>query len=240
MSTLKEILRHGLTEMGLARDDSVLDRLELFSQRLLETNQVMNLTAITEPTEVAQLHLLDSAAVLLCKNIPGARVIDVGTGAGFPGLPIKLLEPSLDLTLFDSLQKRLDFLSGVCRELALTGVLCLHGRAEEAGHDPALREQFDVAVSRAVARLDLLCELCLPFVSPQGRFLAMKAEDSQPELEAALPVAERLGGRLENTLSYTIPGTEIRRRIYVFRKETPTPETFPRRWAKLKKIYGAT
>ena len=166
---MEAILRQGLAALGLPQD--AVPQLIAFSDRLLETNKVMNLTAITEPEEVARLHFLDSAALLTLADFRGKTVVDVGTGAGFPGMPLRLIEPSLRLTLLDSLGKRITFLQGCCDALGLTDVRCVHARAEEfAG---AQRENYDIAVSRAVANLRLLSELCLPLVKVGGQFLAM-------------------------------------------------------------------
>ena len=144
-----------------------------YGDLLIETNKVMNLTAITDPEDVATLHFLDSAALLTLESFSGKSVVDVGTGAGFPGLPLRVLEPSIRLTLLDSLNKRIQFLETVCRELDLPDVACVHARAEEFAAEH--RETFDLAVSRAVAALPVLCELCLPLVKPGGKFLAMKS-----------------------------------------------------------------
>ncbi len=195
----------------------------------------MNLTAITQPRDVATLHMLDCAPLLDCGRMEGKTLIDVGTGAGFPGMVLKVLCPTLSVTLLDSLQKRLSWLDTVAAELSLSGVVTLHGRAEEAGHDPALRERFDFASARAVADLRLLCELCLPFVKVGGRFLAMKSVDCDQELELARPAVDKLGGRVTGCYDYQIPHTEVRHRVVVVEKTSPTPAQYPRRWAKMQK-----
>lgn len=148
---------------------------------------------------------------------------------------LKILAPSLRLTLLDSLNKRLDWLGGLCGALGLDGVSTLHARAEEAGHNPILREQFDYATARAVASLDVLCELCLPFVTPGGTFLAMKGRDCGGELQNAAPAIRELGGELERCWDYAIPGTDVIHRVVVIRKTAPTPGRYPRRWAKIQK-----
>ena len=163
------LLREGLRELGL--DESRAEMLERFAGLLLEKNEVMNLTAITEPTAVAQLHLLDSAALTQFADLSGKTVVDVGTGAGFPGMPLRILKDDFDLTLLDSLGKRIAWLSEVCGVLGLERVECVHARAEEFA--AARRESYDLAVSRAVAQLNMLCELALPLVKVGGRFLAM-------------------------------------------------------------------
>ncbi len=228
---MEQILREGLAALSLPTDAAV--PLMAFSARLLETNKVMNLTAITEPEDVARLHLLDCAALLNITDFRGKRVVDVGTGAGFPGMPLRILEPDFDLTLLDSLGKRIAFLQRVCDEMGLQRVTCVHARAEEfaAKH----REQYDIATSRAVAALNVLCELTLPLVKVGGRFLAMKAVDSDDEIRAAKSAVAQLGGKVEDIRDYTIPGTDITHRVVVIGKVKPTPDAFPRAFAKIKK-----
>ena len=204
-----------------------------FSHRLLEKNRVMNLTAITAPADVARLHLLDCAALLSHYDLQGKTGVDVGTGAGFPGMVLRLLEPEYRLTLLDSLGKRIDWLREVCGEMGLGDVECVHARAEEfAG---AKREQFDVATSRAVAQLSVLCELALPLVKVDGVFLAMKSVDTDGELSAARGAIAQLGGKVEEIWDYVIPTTDIVHRIVAIRKVRPTPAQFPRTFAKIKK-----
>ena len=228
---MEQILREGLAALSLPTDAAV--PLMAFSAQLLETNKVMNLTAITEPEDVARLHLLDCAALLNITDFRGKRVVDVGTGAGFPGMPLRILEPDFDLTLLDSLGKRIAFLQRVCDEMGLQRVTCVHARAEEfaAKH----REQYDIATSRAVAALNVLCELTLPLVKVGGRFLAMKAVDSDEEIRAAKSAVAQLGGKVEDISDYTIPGTDITHRVVVIGKVKPTPAAFPRAFAKIKK-----
>ena len=175
---MRESLTRGLTQLGLSPD--AVPQLEAYAAALLEKNRVMNLTAITAPQDVATLHLLDCAALLTMADLRGKRVIDVGTGAGFPGMVLRILEPDFDLTLLDSLGKRIDFLKEVCSQLGLARVDCVHARAEEyaAGH----RQQYDIAASRAVANLNVLCELALPLVKVGGQFLAMKSVSSDDEI----------------------------------------------------------
>ena len=158
---------------------------------------------------------------------------DVGTGAGCPGLPVRILEPSIRLTLLDALQKRITFLQGVCDDLGLDDVACVHGRAEEFAQ--AHRESFDLVTSRAVADLQLLSELCLPLVKPGGAFLAMKSVECGPELERAAHAIELLGGRVERTADYQIPGTEVVHRLVIIKKVAQTPKKYPRAFAKIKK-----
>lgn len=228
---MEAFLRRGLQELGLSEDG--VPSLLQYAEMLVERNKVMNLTAITDPLEIAALHFLDSAALLSLADFSKKRVVDVGTGAGFPGLPLRILEPSIKLTLVDSLNKRIGFLTEVCQRLRLDDVLCIHSRAEEfaAGQ----REQFDVAVSRAVAQLPVLAELCLPLVRPGGEFLAMKSVDSDEELQSAGHALEILGGKVKSVKSYVIPGTNRCHRLIVIQKVKKTPEKYPRTFAKIKR-----
>ena len=228
---MEQRLQAGLTALGLPAEG--VPSLLRYGELLVETNKVMNLTAITDPEEIASLHFLDSAALLTLEDFRNKSVVDVGTGAGFPGLPLRILEPTIRLTLLDSLGKRIQFLNRVCQELDLTDVACVHGRAEEFAAEH--RESFDLAVSRAVAALPVLCELCLPLVRPGGKFLAMKSVDSNQELEAAKHAIETLGGAVSGVWDYEIPGTEVRHRLILVEKVKKTPEKYPRMFAKIKK-----
>ena len=231
MKTTESLLQQGLQAYGL--DSTKTPDLLTFAQMLLEKNKVMNLTAITEPTDVAQLHLLDCAAVLTLADLKEKTVVDVGTGAGFPGMPLQILEPTAKLTLLDSLNKRIGFLQEVCDALGLTHTRCVHARAEEYARNH--REQFDFATSRAVAALNVLCELALPMVKVGGAFLAMKSVDSDEELRQAKSAIAQLGGSVESVQDYTIPGTQIRHRLITIRKVKPSPASFPRAFARIKK-----
>ena len=228
---MESILREGLEALSLPTEG--IPALLRYWELLAEKNKVMNLTAITDPAEAARLHFLDSAALLALADLRGKTVVDVGTGAGFPGLPLKILEPSIQLTLLDAQRKRVDFLREVCGELGLKDVECVHGRAEEFAQQH--RETFDLAVSRAVAALPVLAELCLPLVKPGGQFLAMKSVDSNEELNASGRAAAMLGGRLEKPLDYVISGTNIPRRLVILTKIEETPKKYPRTFAKIKK-----
>ena len=234
---MEEIITSGLREMGLEGrvPDDAPSRLARYGRLLLEKNQVMNLTAIREADQVARLHMLDCAALLLCADLHGKRLIDVGTGAGFPGLVLKILVPDLEVTLLDSLNKRLDWLEEVASALSLSGVRTIHGRAEELSALPDWRESFDAATARAVADLRALSELCLPFVRVGGMFLAMKSVDCDAERAAAAHALRQLGGQERPAFDYPIPGTNISHRIVVVEKSSPTPKGYPRRWAKIQK-----
>lgn len=228
---MEAILREGLAALSLPTEN--IPALLRYWELLAEKNKVMNLTAITDPEEAARLHFLDSAALLALADLRGKTVVDVGTGAGFPGLPLKILEPSIRLTLLDAQRKRVDFLREVCAGLGLSDVECVHARAEEFAAER--RESFDIAVSRAVASLPVLAELCLPLVKTEGKFLAMKSVDTNEELNAARRAVNLLGGRLEKPQDYVISGTDIPRRLVILTKIGETPKKYPRMFAKIKK-----
>lgn len=230
---MKEILREGFSELGFVPHEKAFDRLETYFEYLEERNKVMNLTAISGREAVARLHFLDCAALLTACEFKNKRVIDVGTGAGFPGMVLKIAEPEMNLTLLDSLNKRIDFLSETCGKLELDDVTCTHARAEEAPQD--YRGAFDIATSRAVARLNVLCELCLPFLKVGGTFVAMKGPDCEDELKEAENAMHILGAKLKEVKSYTVPGTDITHTAVVIEKIKPTHPKYPRKWAQIKK-----
>lgn len=228
---MRPVLEAGLPALGL--DTAALPALERFGSMLLQRNRVMNLTAITEPKDVAALHLLDSLELIPLAGLESGAVVDVGTGAGFPGLPLAVMQPRLQVTLLDSLGKRVDFLRDVCAALGLTNAECVHGRAEEFA--ARRREAYDWAVSRAVAALPVLCELCLPLVKVGGRFLAMKSSHSEAEIEQAKGAVRTLGGQIAWIKDYTIPTTEVVHRVICVEKVSRTPAKYPRRFAQIKK-----
>lgn len=228
---MRPVLEAGLPALGL--DPAAIPALERFARMLLQRNQVMNLTAITEPGDVAALHLLDSLELIPLAGLESGAVVDVGTGAGFPGLPLAVMQPRLQVTLLDSLGKRVDFLREVCAALGLTNAECVHARAEEFA--ARRREEYDWAVSRAVAALPVLCELCLPLVRVGGHFLAMKSSHSEAEIERARGAVETLGGQIAWMRDYTIPTTEVVHRVICVEKVSGTPAKYPRRFAQIKK-----
>jgi len=230
---LETLLQKGFEELGLTADGQALSRYRTYFEYLEEMNKVMNLTAISGEQDVGQLHFLDCAAIAAHFPLSGKWLIDVGTGAGFPGLALKIACPEIGLTLLDSLDKRINFLKSCCDKLGFEDVVCLHARAEEAPKD--MRESFDYATSRAVARLNLLSELCLPLVKVGGYFVAMKGPDCQEEVNEAGRAIALLGGKLEKRIDYSIPGTDVVHSLVVIKKEKPTPPKYPRRWAQIKK-----
>ena len=229
---LEETLMRGFEAMHLPCDARALERFRIYYDLLEEKNRVMNLTAISGEDESATKHFLDSAAPALRFSLSGARVIDVGSGAGFPGLPLKILFPDMRLALLDAQQKRVDFLAEVCAALGFSDVQCLHARAEESA---LLREAFDFALARAVARLNLLAELCLPFVRVGGAFLALKGPAVTEELAEAARAVKTLGAQTEEVFDYAVPDEALRHNIVILRKTAPTPKQYPRRFAQIKK-----
>lgn len=230
----KTLLCQGLARLNVPYTQQAVDKLSLYCDRLLEKNQVMNLTAITDPAEVVKLHFLDSAALLPSKALGGRKIIDVGTGAGFPGLVLKILDPTIRLTLLDSLGKRITWLTELCQALDLPDVVLIKGRAEELSHRKAHREAYDVAVSRALAAMPMLSELCLPYVKPGGLFLAMKSNKTDEEIAAAEEIVHTLGGEKPFVMDYVVPGTEVYHRVVTVFKSRPTPGAYPRKWTKIK------
>lgn len=228
---MTELLKNGFSAMKLSVSDAQIAQLEDFTARMLETNKVMNLTRITDPKEIAEKHLLDCASLLQAADFSKKSVVDVGCGAGFPGMPLHILCPSCELTLLDSLGKRIRFLQGCIDAMNLSDIEAVHARAEEfaAKH----REQYDFAVSRAVAQLNVLAELSLPLVKQGGAFIAMKSKDTYEELERAKKAIRLLGGEIEKIIDYTIPHTEITHRLVVIRKKNHTPKQYPRPFRKI-------
>lgn len=227
---MESTVREGLCALSLPTEAAA--KLSRYGELLIEKNKVMNLTAITEPKDVATLHFLDCAALLTLTNFKGRKVADIGTGAGFPGMVLKIVEPEMDITLLDSLNKRIDFLKEVCAELSVDAD-CVHGRAEEFAAEH--RESYDIVTSRAVANLRMLSELCLPLVKVGGYFLAMKSVESDGEIDEAKKAIATLGGRVEKCVDYAIPATDVRHRLVFVQKVAETPKKYPRAFAKIKK-----
>lgn len=230
----RDILKQGAAAFGVTLDDRALDRFEQYCSCLLEWNQKINLTAIKGPEEVAVKHFVDSVALLsIFTPKKGAKVIDIGTGAGFPGVPIHIVRPDVKLTLLDSLNKRLIFLKELLGRLALSARL-EHVRAEEGGKKPELREKYDWAVSRAVANMRLLAEYCLPYVRVGGTFTAMKGPDVEQELGEAREAIGLMGGKVERVERFALPDGSGRS-VVVIQKEKPTPAAYPRHGSKIAK-----
>lgn len=226
---MKKTLIAGLPALGLTLTDETADRLVAFGDAVIRQNAVMNLTAITEPTQVARLHLLDSLSLLSLEDLSGKKMIDVGCGAGFPGVPVKIACPDVKLTLLDSLGKRMNWLSEILPTLSVDAQ-CVTARAEE--FVTQCRESYDVATSRAVARLNILLELTAPYVKVGGKVLAMKGSAAQEELAEAKNAINKLGLKLERVAEF--PVDDGVHTVLVFKKVAHTPPQYPRRYAKIK------
>lgn len=233
MNDFRKVLLSALSDFDITLDETAVGRLCRYYELLIEWNEKMNLTALTSPEDVALKHFADSLMLLRYINIDkDARVIDVGTGAGFPGMVLKIARPDIRLTLLDSLQKRLSFLEEVCRELGFDDVELIHSRAED-GSRTDLRDSFDIAVSRAVASLNTLCEYDMPYVKVGGRFIAMKGKEAAEEIISAQTAIETLGGRLSAKHDFVL-GIAGERSIIEIEKLAPTPDTYPRKSKQIK------
>lgn len=217
---------------GLALTDEMYRRFDEYAELLVSWNEIINLTAITDAQGITEKHFLDSTAVFKYDIIPqNSSVIDVGTGAGFPGIPMKIYRDDLKLTLLDSLNKRVGFLSEVSDSLSL-GAACIHSRAEDGAKKPELREQFDIATARAVASLPVLCEYCLPYVKVGGKFVALKGPNE--DVKDSYTAYRTLGAEVENVIEYQLPCGD-KRQIIVYRKVKETPKKYPRNPSQISK-----
>lgn len=231
---MKKFLKNYFEKLNIKLNEKQLSQFEVYKNLLVEWNKVMNLTGITEDKEVVIKHFADSVMPLCYYNFKDKSVIDVGTGAGFPGLPLKLAEPSIDLVLLDSLKKRINFLMEVGKNCDISAEY-IHGRAEELGQDNELREKFDIAVSRAVAPLNVLCEYDLPFVKIGGYFIALKGPNSYEEVKLCDNALSELGGKISEIKEVVLPDTDLKHNIVVIEKISETPNKYPRRAKKIER-----
>jgi 16S rRNA (guanine(527)-N(7))-methyltransferase RsmG len=236
IATFQAVLAEGAALLGFRVTDEQKAAFGVIVDRLTEWNGRMNLTAVRAPGDIAVKHILDSMTCLAAAPFPhGARLLDVGTGAGFPGLALKVMRPDLRLAVLDSTRKKLDFVQCIADEMGWTDTHVLCGRAEDVGHLPEEREAYDVVTARAVAALRLLAEFCLPFARVGGVFLAMKGPAVDAELEPARPAITRLGGRAEDAALFTLPRDGGARAILPIRKVAPTPAAYPRIFREIKR-----
>ena len=233
----QKILRDGAKALGMSLTDAQIACFSAYTRILTEYNEKVNLTAITRPDEIALKHYVDSLCIMRYVEIPqGAAVADVGSGAGFPGVPLKIARPDIKLTCIDGLNKRVVFLNALRDELGLAdNFKSLHMRGEEAGREQGLRGQFDIVTARAVARLDTLAEYCLPLVKKCGKFCAMKGPNAAGEADEAKHAVGMLGGRIEKCESYVLPGTDMGRTMIIIKKISDTTSKYPRPTAQIKK-----
>ncbi len=231
---LRKLLLDGANEFNISLKEEQIDKFFKYKNILKEWNEKINLTAIKEDREVIIKHFIDSLSILpLIKN-ESNTLIDIGTGAGFPGIPIKIARESIEVTLLDSLDKRVKFLNEVIKEIALNGIKAFHGRAEEKGVLPEYREKFDICTARAVASLPILIEYCLPFVKVGGFFIAMKGS-STDEIDNSKKALDIIGGTIEEVKEFNLPFTDSKRNIFIIRKFRQTPTKYPRKAGKPSK-----
>lgn len=224
--------KHGLEELNITLTDEQIEQFLQYYEMLVEKNKVMNLTGITEYEEVIQKHFLDSLSLIrVIPDIASQKltVIDLGTGAGFPGIPLKIAFPELDITLMDSLNKRILFLQEVIDALGLKKVSAVHGRAEEMASNATHRQQYDLCVSRAVSNLAVLTEYCLPFVKKGGLFVSYKSADSDAEIQEGKKAISILGGKLTSVDKFQLPDSDLRRALVCIKKVKDTPKKYPRK-----------
>lgn len=224
------LLLEGLKQLNISPSQEMLQKFEMYFDLLIHWNTMINLTSITEADEVVTKHFLDSLLVIKAFDMDSVKsILDVGTGAGFPGIPLKIIYPHLHLVLLDSVNKKVKFLEEVCEKLQLKDVLCLHGRAEDFAKEIGYREKFDCVVSRAVSNLSTLSEYCIPFTQIGGCFIAYKSSDCDLEVEDAVHAIDVLGGSIDQIVSLQIPGTQIIRTYVLITKTTRTHALYPRK-----------
>ncbi len=225
-----DILEDGCQAFGVTLTDKQIEQFEKYYELLVEWNKVMNLTGITEFDEVMQKHFVDSVAAAKYAEMEKVNsLIDVGTGAGFPGIPLKIVYPHIQVTLLDSLNKRIKFLEEVVDNLGLTGIETVHGRAEDAAKKAEYREQFDLSVSRAVANLASLTEYCLPFVKVGGKFVSYKSVSVDEEITQSKKAVYVLGGEIEKVEKFNLPESDMERSLVIIEKKRSTPKKYPRK-----------
>lgn len=239
MTDEKTYLIQNASSSGIGIDEATAEKLLTYKDLVLETNRTMNLTAIKDDERFIILHLVDCLSVI--PLIPeGALVLDVGTGGGLPGMVIALARPDVTVKMLDSTQKKLTFIDSAIEKMGLSNASTVCARAEELSREKDSREAYDVCVSRAVARLPLLCEYCIPFVKKGGAFIAMKGAEADDELRDSLAVVKELGAGACDRRDFALPGDEEKRTLFVFPKEKATPEKYPRRNSVLKKLYSTS
>ena len=226
---MSKILKSGLEKLNILYSDEQLELIDNFYEILVEKNKVMNLTRITDREDFYVKHVLDSLLVSKVCDIENKYILDVGTGAGFPGIPIKIFFPDTELLLMDSVNKKLLFIEEVIGELRLDNISVIHGRAEDLGHDKGYREKFDLVVSRAVADMSVLSEFCLPFVKKDGEFIAYKSSDSNDEIKSAGKAVKILSGSEINIFDVEIPDADIIRKLIKIKKKLTIPNKYPRK-----------
>lgn len=230
MSRRSEEFEKDLKEFNIVLSEHQIEQFFSYYEMLIEKNKVMNLTAITDLDEVIKKHFVDSLSLIKAYDLTSpVSLIDIGTGAGFPGIPLKIVFPDLEITLLDSLNKRVDFLQSVIASLGLKKIDAFHGRAEDFARQEKYREKFDLCVSRAVANLSTLCEYCLPYVKTGGKFISYKSDKITEELKTAEHAVNVLGGKVKEQISFTLPDSDINRNLIVIEKHSKTPKQYPRK-----------
>lgn len=227
--------KQSMSELGIDLSEKQILQFLQYYELLVQKNKVMNLTAITEFKDVIIKHFVDSLTLARIYSLKNEKVIDLGTGAGFPGIPLKIIYPDIEITLFDSLKKRLNFLDEVIVKLNLQKIKTLHGRAEDFGRDIKYREKFDVCVSRAVARLPVLLEICIPFVKRDGYFIAYKSGNIEEEINASQNALKKLKTEVSIKDTFLLPDTDMKRTLLLLKKLDQTPKEYPRSPAKIEK-----
>lgn len=231
-----EIMKTACANEGLAFDEDKYDKFIKYKELIKTWNEKINLTAITEDEEIVKKHFIDSIKVFRFSRFKEARrVIDVGTGAGFPGIPISIIEPNIEVVLLDSLNKRVNFLNEVIKDLKLSNISAVHGRAEDLAREKNFRESFDFAVSRAVANMAVLSELCIPYVKVNGYFIALKGPSVDEEINEGRKAVITLGGNINDILNVEVEGTELRHNLVIVKKVKETPKLYPRKAGTVSK-----